>query len=334
MIVPLLNLVKYFATEVPFVSDLFLRWKIRQQFELGEAEGILPKQLAIETTCCCNAKCRMCPQASLKRQKGLMSREVHCLIVDKVAKWGAPISSITHAGLGEPLLDNSLEEKIRYEKGVFKGATVTIFTNASLLDERRGRSLISAGLDGISISVQGFRKETYEKIMRLSYEQTQQNISNLLKLNRDAGSPIRVQVSLVPTELHAKEEIEEFVQYWTGRVDAVVIPPWISWGGFFQQTSKKTQWPCRYIWEVLQVDWDGTVKMCCEDYDTRFPMGDLKTQSLREIFNSPRMQRQRKDQVYGNFKWPEICQNCIEAQDVAREFWKSASLIVTEESGN
>lgn len=326
MIVPLLNRLKYFPMEVAFVSDVVLRWKIKRQFRLGEVEGILPKQLAIETTCYCNAECRMCPHSGLKRQKGIMSREVHCLIVDKVAKCGAPISSITHAGLGEPLVDNALEEKIRYEKEVFKGATVTIFTNASLLDEKRVRSLISAGLDVISISVQGFRKETYETVMGLSYEQTQRNISSLLKLNKDAGSPIRVQVSLVPTEFHSKEEIEEFLQYWTGRVDAIVIPPWISWGGFFRQTSKKTQWPCRYIWEVLQVDWDGTVKMCCEDYDTRFPIGNLKTQSPTEIFNSPRMQRQRRHQVYGDFRWPEICQNCVEAQDVARDFWKSAKL--------
>jgi MoaA/NifB/PqqE/SkfB family radical SAM enzyme len=320
------DLVKYFAVEVAFLSDAVLRWRIRRLWELGKAKGFLPRQLAIETIAYCNAECIMCPYSGMKRRKGIMSRHVHRRIVDKVAEWGAPISLITHAGIGEPLLDKTLEEKIRYEKEAFRNARVTVFTNASLLDEMRSDSLISAGLDEVSISLHGFWKKTYESVMKLPYERTQRNISRFLEINRQAGSPINVQVCFVPNELHSTEEIREFRRYWTGKVNGIVIPPWISWGGFFPHYNKRKQWPCRYIWEVFQIDWDGTVKMCCEDYDTRYPLSNHKNQSLMEVYNSPRMQKQRMNQVHGNFLWPEICRNCIETHDVARQFWKRANL--------
>ena len=61
-----------------------------------------------------------------------MSDDIHQLIVDKVARLGAPIALITHAGLGEPLLDPDLGSKIAYEKRVFKEAQVAVYTNAGL----------------------------------------------------------------------------------------------------------------------------------------------------------------------------------------------------------
>jgi radical SAM protein with 4Fe4S-binding SPASM domain len=310
----------------PENPDLTLRKKIQAHYHKGKATGFLPRQLAIETVSFCNARCIMCPQLTMRRKKGTMSNDVHRMIVDKIAAWGAPISLITHAGLGEPLMDPDLGRKIAYEKEVFKEAQVAVFTNAALLDRQRAESLRKAGLDRLSISLNGFKKETYEAVMKIPYERTMENISNFLASLKNGARPMEVYVSLIPTELHSAEEIDAYRDYWSDRVDGVIIPPWISWGNFFQHGDQREQWPCRYIWEVFQVDWDGTVAMCCEDYDTRFPLGDLKDQSPQEIFNSPRMQQQRQEQVAGNFQWPGMCKNCIETYDVARSFWEGANL--------
>jgi radical SAM protein with 4Fe4S-binding SPASM domain len=307
--------------------DLCLRHRIQQQFNQGQSEGFLPRQLAIETSAFCNAGCLMCPHLAMTRQKGIMADGIHQVIVDKVARWGAPISLITHAGLGEPLLDGTLYKKISYEKEVFREAKVVVYTNAGLLDARKSEQLLQAGLDRLSISLNGFKKETYEAVMKIPYERTMRNIDSFLSLAEKIDPRPEVHVSLIPTEFHSIEEIENYRLYWNNRVDAVIIPPWISWGNFFQHHNKGEQWPCRYIWEVLQIDWDGTVAMCCEDYDTHFPLGDLTKQSPQEIYNSNRLQQQRKNHVEGNFMWPGICKNCIETVDVARAFWEAADLI-------
>ena len=311
---------------IPALHDVFLRRRIRREWNKGKESGFLPRQLAIETSAFCNAKCIMCPAQKMSRPKGFMSIELHRLVVNKVAEWKAPISVISHAGLGEPLLDKSLFEKIQYEKKVLRGAQVAVYTNGSLLDGERSQMVLEAGVDQLSISLNAFRKETYEAVMKLAYERTVENIHRFLEMNKAKGSLVKVHVSLIPTDLHPPEEIDQFRNYWIKEVSSVAVPPLISWGGFLGHHKEKKQWPCRYLWEVFQVDWDGTVKMCCEDFDSRYPLGNIEESRPMEIFNSARMQKQRLDQVKGSFDWPEICRNCVESHEVARDFWKSAAL--------
>lgn len=320
--------IAYHALRVPLISDARIRRRIRREFERGRENGFLPKQLALETVSHCNAACIMCPYPTMTRHKGTMSAEAHRQIVDSVAAWGAPITVISHAGLGEPLVDKRLHEKVAYERKVFPDAEVAVFTNASLLTEKRARELHEAGVGRISVSLNGFRKETYEAVMKLDYEPTQENLHTFLRIREEEGWPITTHVSLIPTELHSEEEIAEFRAYWTPRVDQVIVPPPITWGGFFPASGHATQWSCRYIWEVLQVDWDGTVKMCCEDYDTQYPLGKLTEQSPNDIFNGPVLRGQRERQVKGDFSIPHLCQNCVESHGVARDFWNGAVLAV------
>jgi hypothetical protein len=40
------------------------------------------------------------------------------------------------------------------------------------------------------------------------------------------------------------------------------------------------------------------------------------------------MQEQREKQVCGTFFYPEICTNCVESHEVAKEFWKNYSILL------
>lgn len=304
-----------------------IRQRIREQFDRSRPNGILPRQLAIETINHCNAACIMCPYPTLERQKGVMSAEVHKMIVDKVKDWGAPITSISHAGMGEPLIDRAIHQKVVYEKSVFPDATVTLFSNASALETKRAQQLFDAKLDAYSVSLNAFSREVYEKVMKLPFQRTWDNLHRFLDMNNERGKPIVINVSLVPTEEHTDEEIAAFREYWTPRVHNVIVPPRIGWGNYQDAGVKKSQYPCRYVWDVLLVDWDGTVAMCCEDYETKFPLGKLTEQSPHEIWNSKMFQDQRRRQVEGDFTVPSICANCIESHEGARDYWKDGVVI-------
>jgi len=299
--------------------------KIRKK--IGGNRKFLPVQLAIETICGCNAKCLMCPSESMQRPKGTMSNETHNKIIEKVKEWGAPIRLITHAGLGEPLLDEKLEEKILYEKERFPNAQVIVYSNASILSEKRGISLINSGLDVISFSINAFYENTYKAVMKLDRDKVYRNVERFLELRREKGSSMQVCVSLTKTDICSEREIEDYNNFWKDKVNSVIFPPWISWGGTFNHSVKGLQLPCFYIWQTLMVDYDGTVKMCCEDYDSRFPMGNLLDKLPDEIFNSKRMIDQRNAQLHGDFTWPNICMNCIETFESAKIYWKNSNPI-------
>ncbi len=296
------------------------------QRKIGRTRRFLPTQLAIETVRACNAKCTMCPSETMARPKGVMKPKVHQLILEKIYDWGAPINLITHAGLGEPLLDRRLHARIAAEKAAFPKAQVVVYTNGALLIKTRAPELLDSGLDVLSVSINGFRKETYEAVMKIPRETTFRRVERFIEMKRKAGSAMKVYVSMVRTELCSDQEVEEFKAYWRDRADGVVIPEWITWGNFLDPVAPAEQFPCSYIWKTMMIDFDGTVKMCCEDYDSRFPMGSLVTQHPDEIFNSPRMQAQRGSQLQGDFGWPDICRNCAETHDVARRFWENPDL--------
>ena len=126
------------------------------------ALGRFPPLVRIETVNACNSRCAICRHYAMARGRtdgpGLFEQ-----IVDECAVWGC--GEIHLHNFGEPLLDDRLEDRVRYakQKGIAK---VTIFSNGSLLDESRAAGLIAAGLDEIKISFDGADKEEFERIRR------------------------------------------------------------------------------------------------------------------------------------------------------------------------
>lgn len=306
-----------------------IRAQIRQS--LGETRRFLPTHLALETSNACNARCVMCPQAQQTRPKGLLKEEDHRRILERIADWGAPIRLITHAGMGDPLTDKNLESRFKLEKSYFPEAQIIVYSNAGLLSEDRARRLLDSPLDMLSISLNALDPDSYEKIMGLPHAVTTANVENFLRLRDECASKTKVAVSLVPTPYCSTEEARRFKDYWQSRVDDVVLPPWIGWGGWLSDQGAQEEiiepLPCSYLWKTLMVDYDGTVKMCCEDYDSRYPLGNLLTDAPEAIFNSERMIRQREAHLSGDFSKPDICRNCAESGDAALDFWRSADLV-------
>lgn len=286
-----------------------------------------PTQLALEPFRGCNAKCVMCPTGAMDRRKGALTVENAKIICEKIAEWGAPINRISHAGLGEPLINKNLEEIIKLEKKIFPKASVVIYTNGGLLSEERALCLMDSGLDIISFSINGHDPQNYEKVMKISYEKTLENVLRIRELIVKHNSHMQIHVSMVKTAYHDKDEMTQFREYWEDKVDSVVFPPYITWGGDFGYVGSKKQLSCFYIWKVLMVDNDGTVKMCCEDYDSKHPTGNLLEQSPQEIFNGKFMRFVRKRQINEQFSAPKMCENCVESWDTSLDFWKKPDLV-------
>jgi radical SAM protein with 4Fe4S-binding SPASM domain len=61
----------------------------------------------------------------------------------------------------------------------------------------------------------------------------------------------------------------------------------------------------------LQVQVDGTVNMCCFDFDGKLLLGDLKDQTLKEIFQSDMYKKIVECHTTGKYENSGlICKNC------------------------
>jgi MoaA/NifB/PqqE/SkfB family radical SAM enzyme len=110
-------------------------------------------------------------------------------------------------GLGEPLLNPRAPEfTARIREAGFR---VTLSTNGSLLDERRGRAMLDAGLQQIMINV-GARDREYEDVYQLPFQRTRNNV---LRFQEMAGDDCEVVVVLV--DYHGNpDQRAEMREYW------------------------------------------------------------------------------------------------------------------------
>ena len=68
--------------------------------------------------------------------------------------------------------------------------------------------------------------------------------------------------------------------------------------------------PCNWLWKSLAIYWDGRVASCCADFSSDQVIGDVRRQSLKEIWNGEPMVRLRRLQVEGRYKEASLCSGC------------------------
>lgn len=66
---------------------------------------------------------------------------------------------------------------------------------------------------------------------------------------------------------------------------------------------------CAYPFQSLGVFWNGEVTLCCDDYNGELVIGDLRQQTLSEIFNGEKAQKIRSEMNKGVLSMPR-CQAC------------------------
>jgi hypothetical protein len=91
-----------------------------------------------------------------------------------------------------------------------------------------------------------------------------------------------------------ESETEEWKNRWAGRVDALEIWRPHSWidGRSYRRLCEHRVASCgRPFSGPLQIQVDGTMNVCCFDYNGTLSIGDLKKSSIKEIYEGPAMGR-------------------------------------------
>jgi len=119
----------------------------------------LPHELYIESTTRCNEFCDQCPRTHLGREA---DRDITPDEVRQIIEQVPELERVVLHGLGEPLLNARLPEIITLLRA--RNIWVLFNSNGLLLNERRGRALIEAGLSELRISLDGATPGTYARI--------------------------------------------------------------------------------------------------------------------------------------------------------------------------
>ena len=282
-----------------------------------------PLKLHLEPTSVCNLRCPMCPQAidAVKGDTGYIDLDLYRKIVDEAAKFTLEINMFFR---GEPLLHRRMSELLRY--GSQKRVRMHVNTNATMLRDREARMLIEDGATKVTISFDGPDKATYEVMRKgAKYEVTLQNVRNFLALvkeYRENGRPTPYTVMQVILPYDATRSGPELPAHMRDLLTGLPVDEWDpiwphGWAGIMQENQTvETQpygenyHPCNWLWKSLAIYWDGRVASCCADFSADQVIGDLREQSLMEIWNGPQMVALRKLQVEGRYQEAPLCSGC------------------------
>ena len=282
---------------------------------LGTGSIAMPpksNEIRFETTTRCNYNCIICPREKLIRKMETMPFKMFKKLFDKIIAETSQYNTVTFSGFGEPLLDPTLDEKIRYAR--IYGFDVLILTNGSLLTAERFRVLEQLGVKSIRISLYGMSPETYSAIHGISnlalHPRIQKNLVEIARIKKT--TELLFTYNVVPG-INDKE-IDTWIAFWQDKADLIEVwrpHNWVDGRDYrlVQQEKLKT---CGRPWNTpLQIQADGTVNMCCFDFNGKLLLGDLKTQSLEEIFSSECFNRILHCHETGNFAGSNlICENC------------------------
>ena len=155
-----------------------------------------------------------------------------------------------------------------------------------------------AGLDRIIFSIDGHSKDSFETIRKGGdYNKLMKNVDEFLnwkKAMKFEKPFVRVQMV---RSVRNKHEVDDFIKFWTPKVDDVRISDVMDRGQGEslsvgdQVTIGRNR--CPQPFQRLTVGRDGTVVPCCADWNEIFPVGDVNSERLIDIWRGYKMEAVR-----------------------------------------
>jgi radical SAM protein with 4Fe4S-binding SPASM domain len=242
------------------------------------------------------------------------------LVLDRVGEHSGVVD--LH-GFGEPLLDKLLVDKVSLIAARWPRAEPRFYSTLGVkVPVDYFARLIEAGLKYVEVSFYGFDADSYREAHGSGcYEVARQNLINLAAARQASGESLQVVVRAFPQHETVKQpgataaRMEEF-RRWLDSLKIVVLRErdLHNYGSGRSYNSAGEREPCSVVWgfrkRVLQVTWDLHVIPCCFDFNAEIKLGNLRTQSLAELFDSPRYQKFIQSHIDDQLDDYPVCKAC------------------------
>lgn len=272
--------------------------------------GRHPLNVQIQTTSSCNAKCYFCPylESWHKCNPGVMDDKTYELIINQLAEY--TIGKFCPYLENEPFADKKIFDRIEYGLSKLNCRQLEVATNASLLNSSKIdslRQLVSQVNHEIKISFHGIDKESYSSIMGLDFDNTKDNVIELIEKSQDSNLNIVIRGSGQSRENRSEMpqwfNENEFNTFWENeftknnfkkkpRIDyftyhdraGQIERNEINFESIFRESLNNF-----YCWRFDQWAhflYTGELILCCMDYHKKTVFGDVTSKRLSEIFDS------------------------------------------------
>jgi radical SAM protein with 4Fe4S-binding SPASM domain len=271
-----------------------------------------PILVDIELASICNLKCPMCYTITAAFKEHVNTKRMDwplfCKIIDEI---GGKVPAIRLSLRGEATLNRHFVDCIRYAKA--KGVKeVSTLTHGFKLTLPFFEQIADAGIDWITISIDGIGA-TYERIRApIRFDELLQKIKDIKRFKDERGlrRPVIKVQGIWPA---IKEDPQGYYDTFAPYVDLIAFNPLIDYLGNDGETEIEyvDGFSCPQQYQRLVIGADGLVMKCSNDEENREVIGDVKAQSVHEIWHGPKMQAVRAMHLEHNgFMQSAVCRKC------------------------
>jgi len=285
-----------------------------------------PYSILVDSSSICNFKCFYCPMSSDKNSETTKRDNSHIdsilfrKIIDDIAEFNEPIKMLELGMHGEPFANPELAENVAYAKSKSYFQKVGVVTNGSLLSPKRAMPVIEAGIDQIDISLNGTSAEHFYQIAqtRVDFDKFVSNIKHLYENKGDCMITIKMMEESL-TEHQRKVFLETFspitdqiflehmVPYWNEALDH-------DWPDvdrtMLDEEIHRNAEVCPFPFYKMRITSDGKALLCSADWDHLRPIGDLRKQSVKEIWGSDMLKEIQLKFLKGKRSEMSGCSDC------------------------
>lgn len=265
------------------------------------------KEITIEVTNKCAAKCIMCPREKMIQKLDVMSFDLYKKIVIDAFNLGVDVIDL--CGYGDVFLDKGLIEKLKFTKEINSKSKIYISTTGNAMTPKYHDDILRY-VDILKFSIYGTTKAVYEKVMGgIKFEKSYENIIQFL--NKNKNKIVYTEGNFILMDEN-KDEMDEWISFWESKLSEIYVwkPHNYVDGRNYRKLDKSIQKSCgRPLEGGLNVAVDGNAHVCCFDYNKHLVVGDLNKDTINEVIKSSKMKYIQNKHRNNDFEGL-ICENC------------------------
>ncbi|MBA3673870.1 MAG: SPASM domain-containing protein, partial [Chitinophagaceae bacterium] len=295
-----------------------------------------PISISFEPTTSCNLRCPECPSGlrAFTRPTGMLKKDFFRQTIDDIHK---DILYLIFYFQGEPFLNREFLDMVKYaaDKKIYTATS----TNAHYLTDEVAKKTVESGLDRLIISIDGTTQDSYQQYrVGGNLDKVIEGAKNIVKWKKELKSKtpfVFFQFLVVKHNEHQIEDIKKLakevgvdeVRFKTAQVYDYendpnnLIPVKEKYSRYKKNkdgnyiAKNKLSNTCWKLHHANVITWDGLVVPCCFDKDASHRLGNLKTQTFKEIWHNDNYKQFRKELATSR-KNIDICANCSEGASV------------------
>ena len=242
----------------------------------GDTDIPLMSEVEISDSGTCNRKCSFCPRSDpdFKDVKEFISKELHDKIFKELASYNYT-GMVVYSGYVEPLLNKDIYRNVAFARKCLPNAKIEIITNGDVLNLERLKKLFKSGLSTLLISV---------------YDGPEDMVK-FKKLVKEAKL-LESQYVIRNRYMSAEDDFGLTISNRSGMLQNAEYK--------IPATKEPLKENCTYPAYKFFIDYNGDVQMCSHDWGKKYIVGNLKNNSVIDIWLNKKFDIARKNLLNGN----------------------------------